>query len=182
MIPGPGGGHFGSLQEKQKKKLNPTSPPDLTPQIFQSMFELMNAFGPRQEIRNRKSQKKLPRCRRTWIWMHVGPHQSVWPYPWLALAGSPWPWPCFACLASSCSPCLHLSTSAGRREALLLLGAGEASAADARHGDPSKPRPGECADPHNDATRRRTTTKYEEQRRTMPNNARPRRTTTDNDE
>ena len=31
MIPGPGGGHFGSLQEKQKKKLNPTSPPHLPP-------------------------------------------------------------------------------------------------------------------------------------------------------
>ena len=37
---------------------------------------------------------------------------------------------------------------------LLLRGAGKASEADPRRGKPSKPRPGEQADPHNDELRR----------------------------
>ena len=58
---------------------------------------------------------------------------------------------CLAYLASyqPRSPCLHLATTARPPSAagLLLRGAGKASEADPRRGKPSKPRPGEQADP-----------------------------------
>ena len=62
-----------------------------------------------------------------------------------------------ACLA-------HLAARPPNAAGLLLRGAGKASEADARRGEPSKPRPGEHADPDNDKLRRTTTT-YDELRR-----------------
>ena len=53
---------------------------------------------------------------------------------------------------------------AARSAAAVVAGAGKASEADARRGEPSKPRPGEHADPDNDKLRRTTTT-YDELRR-----------------
>ena len=53
---------------------------------------------------------------------------------------------------------------AARSAAAVVAGAGKASEADARRGEPSKPRPGEHADPDNDKLRRTTTT-YDKLRR-----------------
>ena len=57
---------------------------------------------------------------------------------------------------------------AARSAAAVVAGAGKASEADARRGEPSKPRPGEHTDPHNDELRR-TTKNYDDLRRIMPN-------------
>ena len=57
---------------------------------------------------------------------------------------------------------------AARSAAAVVAGAGKASEADARRGEPRKPRPGEHADPHNDELRR-TTTNYDELGQTPTN-------------
>ena len=69
---------------------------------------------------------------------------------------------------------------AARSAAAVVAGAGRASEADARRGEPSKPRPGEHADPHNGELRR-TTTNYDDLRRTTTNYDELQRTTTNYD-
>ena len=82
------------------------------------------------------------------------------PFPRLALLGLP-----RLKSASLALPAPRNSTAAeggraARSAAAVVAGAGKASEADARRGEPSKPRPGEHADPHYDKLRQ-TTTNYD---------------------
>ena len=87
--------------------------------------------------------------------------------PWLAWLTSPRiGLACLACTSnnSSNAPRRFGGQAARSAVAAVVAGAGTASKADARRGEPSKPRPGEHADPDNDKLRRTATT-YDELRR-----------------
>ena len=77
-------------------------------------------------------------------------------------------WASLALLASRNNSPAAFGSRAARSAAAVVAGAGKASEADARRGEPSKARPGEHADPDNDKLGR-TTTNYEDLRRPTMN-------------